>query len=410
MKITNFIARKYLFSKQHISLISTLTLISIVGVTIGTALLIIVLSVFNGFFDLVKNMLLSYDPDIRIVSTTNKSFVLTDSLINDLSNIPEIRVISPYAQGKCILANTSERDKVVIVRGVQPDRFFPLNEHKNSITEGKFNLSVQNRLPGILIGDELINQLHLTTGDKVSLMSAQGMQKALTQFAGPSNYRFEIRGAFRLRQIFEGSVVFVDLRAAQRLFHLRSGITGIDIKLDSHEDANAVKARLQNILGKHYTIKTWYDLQKPLYDVMYLEKWGAYLILMIIVLVAVLNIVGSLTMIVLQKNRDIGIMLTMGFSPSDIKRIFLKQGLFIGLIGCGFGGITGLLLSWLQKTYGLVKLAGAQSFIVSAYPVNIQASDVIIVTLGSLLLCVLASWYPATRASKVAPADAIRYE
>jgi len=236
------------------------------------------------------------------------------------------------------------------------------------------------------------------------------MQKALTQFAGPTGYEFDIRGAFHIKQIFEGSIVFVDLRAAQRLFHVRNHITGLDLKLTSHEDANAVKARLQQILGKKYSVKTWYDLQKPLYDVMYLEKWGAYLILMIIVLVAVLNIVGSLTMIVLQKNRDIGIMLTMGFSPKDIKRIFLKQGFFIGLIGCGTGGFLGLLLSWLQKTYGLVKLAGAQSFIIPAYPVNIQLSDVVIVLSGSLILCVLASWYPSVRASKVAPADAIRYE
>lgn len=410
MKVTNFIARRYLFSRQHISLISTLTLISILGVTIGTALLIIVLSVFNGFFDLVKGMLLSYEPDVRIESTANKSFLFSDSLKNKLANIPEIKVVSPYVEGKCILANTSKVDKVVVVRGIVPDRFFPLNEHKNSITEGTFNLSVRNKLPGILIGDELIQQLHLTTGDKVSLMSAAGMQNALTQFTGPTGYRFDIRGAFHIRQIFEGSIVFVDLRAAQRLFHVRNRITGIDLKLGSHDEAGAVKARLEKILGKNYTVKTWYDLQKPLYDVMYLEKWGAYMILMIIVLVAVLNIIGSLTMIVLQKNRDIGIMLTMGFSPKDIKRIFLKQGLFVGLIGCGAGGFLGLLLSWLQKTYGLVKLAGAQSFIVPSYPVHVQVSDVIIVLTGSLILCLLASWYPAVRASKVEPADAIRYE
>lgn len=410
MKVTNLIARRYLFSRQHISLISTLTLISISGVTIGTALLIVVLSVFNGFFDLVKNLLLSYEPDIRIESTTKPSFLFTEQTQKDLSKIPQIKVISPYVQGKCILAHKTRTDKVVIVRGVHPDRFFPLKDHKNSITSGVFDLRVENRLPGLLIGDELKDQLDLHTGNQVALMSAAGMQKALTEFTGPNTYRFQIRGSFQLRQIFEGSVVFIDLRAAQRLFHLRNRITGIDIKLNRHDEASDVKARLQQMLGSQYTVKTWYDLQKPLYDVMSLEKWGAYVILMIIVLVAVLNIVGSLTMIVLQKNRDIGIMLAMGFSKKKIRNIFLKQGSFIGLIGCGLGGSIGLLLSWLQKIYGFVKLPGSRSFLISAYPIHIQLSDVIIVLAGSLFLCLLASWYPAIRASKVEPADAIRYE
>src|SRR5699024_349472 len=150
----------------------------------------------------------------------------------------------------------------------------------------------------------------------------------------------------------------------------------------------------------------WYDLKRPLYDVMHLEKWGSYGILMIIVLVAVLNIIGSLSMIVIQKNRDIGVLLTMGYTPGDIKRIFIKQGLYIGLIGCSLGGAIGLLLSWLQMKFGLIKLTSA--FIINAYPVSIHVWDVVIVLLGSLLLCLLASWYPALRAGEVEPADAVR--
>src|SRR5699024_2740751 len=155
-------------------------------------------------------------------------------------------------------------------------------------------------------------------------------------------------------------------------------------------------------------VSTWYDLQKPLYDVMYLEKWGSYLILMIIVLVAVLNIVGSLTMIVIQKQRDIGVLLTMGYKPADIRNIFMKQGFYIGLIGCGMGGTIGLLLSWLQQEYGLIKLSSA--FIIEAYPSNIHLFDVSIILAGSLLLCLAASSYPAKRASTVEPADAVQYE
>lgn len=410
MKLTGFVARRYLFSRQHISLISTLTLISIIGVTIGTALLIVVLSVFNGFFNLVKSMMLSYEPDIRIESTTQRSFTLSDSMKNDFNKIDQIQDISPYITGKALLTFSGERDKVVNVKGILTDRFFPLTDKKKPLTEGKLDLSVRNGISGLIVNDELRSEMALSVGDQVALMSAAGMQKALTEFSGPRGYRFQIRGSYHLLQFNQEPTVYIDLRTAQHLFRFRNRISGIDIRLTGHDEAAAVKPHLQQLLGKDYSVQTWYDLQKPVYDVMYLEKWASYIILMIIVLVAVLNIVGSLTMIVIQKNRDIGIMQAMGFRKTDIKRIFLKQGLYIGLLGCGLGGGIGLLLSWLQKTYGLVKLYGSGSFLVRYYPIAVQPSDVIIVLAGSLLLCLLASWYPAVRASNVIPAEAVRYE
>jgi lipoprotein-releasing system permease protein len=189
---------------------------------------------------------------------------------------------------------------------------------------------------------------------------------------------------------------------------MRNQVSGIDIRLEETQQAAEIKNKLQQVLSEQYTISTWYDLQRALYDIMYLEKWASYVILMIIVIVAVLNIIGSLTMIVIQKNRDIGVLLTMGFTPSDIKNIFVRQGFYIGLIGCVIGGGLGLFVSWLQKEYGLIKLSSA--FIIDAYPVSISYWDVGIVLTGSLLLCLLASWYPARRAAKVEPADAVRYD
>jgi lipoprotein-releasing system permease protein len=217
-----------------------------------------------------------------------------------------------------------------------------------------------------------------------------------------------VRGAYFLQQIAGGQKVFVDIEAAKRLFRARNEITGIDIKLHDNEDAEEVKEELTAMLGLDYEISTWYDLQKPLYDVMYLEKWGSFVVLILIVIVAVLNIIGSLTMIVIQKQRDIGILMSMGYSKKGIKTIFRKQGLYIGLIGCGIGGALGLLLSWAQMKFGMVKLSSA--FIIDAYPVQISPIDVSIILAASLLLCVLASWYPAHRAAQVQPADAVRYE
>ncbi|SMO45520.1 ABC transporter permease [Fodinibius sediminis] len=408
MNITGFIARRYLFSKKHISLISTLTLISIAGVTVGTALLIVVLSVFNGFFDVIKGFLLQNDPDIRIESVEAHTFLYTDELQHTLSAIPELRDISAYVEGKALMVKSRDNDKVVQVKGITPDAFFSINDLQKNITSGSADLAVRDGTLGMLVSEQMMGEMNLNTGDELSMLSASGMRKSLTQFSLPRNYRFEVRGSYSQIQIVEGAAVYIDMKAAQRLFEVRNKISGIDIRLNNPASAEQIKKSLADQLGDKFKISTWYDLQRPLYDIMYLEKWSSYLILMIIVLVAVLNIIGSLTMIVIQKNRDIGVLQTMGFTPSDIKGIFMRQGLYIGLIGCVIGGGIGLLLSWLQMQYGLIKLSSA--FIIDAYPVSIELMDVTIVLLGSLILCLLASWYPARRAASVAPAEAIRYD
>ncbi|RNC83939.1 MAG: ABC transporter permease [Balneola sp.] len=408
MDHTGFIARRYLFSRKHVSLISTLTYISIVGVTIGTALLIVVLSVFNGFFDVIKNLLLSYDPDIRIESSSATLFKQNQALIDELESIPEIKNYSLYVEGKALLSYRNDRSAVVNVKGIEIENFFKMVNIEESVTSGVFEVEVRNRKPGSVIPEEIRNQLLLTPGDEIVLLSANGMKKALTQITVPRSFRFDVRGTYFLQQVASGPQVFIDLNAAQRLFNSRNSISGIDVKLENNEDAEYVKQNLEVALGDGYKISTWYDLQKPLYDVMYLEKWGAYVILMIIVIVAVLNIIGSLTMIVIQKRRDIGILISMGYGKSAIKNIFRKQGLYIGAIGCGIGGTLGFLLCWIQQEFGIIKLSSA--FIIDAYPVDVQLFDVTLVLVGSLLLCLAASWFPSKRASEIQPAEAVRYE
>lgn len=408
MKNSGFIARRYLFSRKHISLISTLTFISITGITIGTALLIVVLSVFNGFFDVIKNFLLSYDPDVRIEASGAATFAQNEEMMKKIRSIPEVQIISPYVEGKALLAMDDAQNEVVDVKGVERDVFFQLVDIENSVTTGVFDVTVRDRTPGIIVHEELKNRLRINVGDDLALLSAAGMKNALTQITVPQTYRFDLRGAYYLQQIAGGPKVFVDIEAAKRLFKVRYEISGLDLKLTDNEMAEEVKSELTQALGPEFKISTWYDLQKPLYDVMYLEKWGSFVVLILIVIVAVLNIIGSLTMIVIQKQRDIGILMSMGYSKSGIKSIFRKQGLYIGLIGCGIGGSLGLLISWLQMKFGLVKLSSA--FIIDAYPVQINPLDVVLILVVSLMLSILASWYPAHRASQIQPADAVRYE
>lgn len=408
MSTSSFIAKRYLFSRTHISLISTLTYISIAGVTIGTALLIVVLSVFNGFFDVVKSLLLSFDPDIRIESNEGSTFKFTDEIKQQLSDIPEITNLSAFVVGKALLTSEDGEIKVVEVKGIEEDRFIEMVNIEGAIRSGVFDLEVRNRKPGIVIHEQLRSDLYLSLNDEVALLSAAGMRKALTQITVPRSYRFDLRGAYLVQSIASTPSVYIEIDAARRLFKARNTVSGIDLKLKNNKDAESVKVLLESKFGSQFKISTWYDLQKPLYDVMYLEKWGAYVILMIIVLVAALNIIGSLTMIVIQKKRDIGILMAMGYSNKKIKLIFRKQGLFIGLIGCGIGGSLGFLMCWLQQKFGLIKLSSA--FIIDAYPVDMQLFDISVILLGSLMLCLTASWFPAKRAAQVQPAEATRFE
>lgn len=410
MNPITLIATRYLISRKRISLVSTLTIISISGITIGTALLIVVLSVFNGFFDVVKGLLLTYDPDIRIESSAERVFTRDPEFEMLLSGIPEIVAIAPFISGKALLAHRGSDEKVVEVRGIEPDTFFEVVVMDESLRDSDKQLGVMNRMPGILIGDQLRSQLSIAINDRLSLLSATGIQKSLTQFSAPRHYTFEVRGSFYLQQVYEGSIVFIDLEAAQRMFNFRNGLTGYDIKLTDHEQAESLKKVIQEIIGPDYSVRSWYDLQKPLYDIMNIEKWSAYFILMLIVLVAVLNIVGSLTMIVIQKSRDIGILMSFGYTRLDIRRIFLRQGLLIGIIGTFLGGGIGLAISWIQQQYGIVKLIGAESFIISSYPVAINSLDVTLILAGSLFLCLVASLYPANRAASQNPSDTLRYD
>lgn len=408
MHYTGQIARRYLFSKKHISLISTLTIISIIGVTIGTALLIVVLSVLNGFFNVVQGYLLSYDPDLRIEASQTSTFAQNQDVLDAIKSLPEITLLSPYVEGKALLTNNNNENKVVEIRGVESKSFIDLIKIEQSIKTGVFDVSVRNKKPGLVLNEQLRRDLDLELGDEVALLSASAMRRTLTQITAPRLYRFEVRGSYELEQIGGGAQVFIDLTAAQRLFKTRNNLSGIDLQTIDSQTAQRIKPLLQSKLGADYKVSSWYDLQKALYDVMYLEKWGAYAILMIIIIVAVLNIVGSLTMIVIQKRRDIGILITMGYSKTAIKTIFRKQGLYIGLIGCVLGGSLGLFLSWMQLKFHIIKLSTA--FLIEAYPIQIQLLDVVIILLGSLLLCIAASWLPATTASEVQPADAVRYE
>lgn len=414
------IARRYLVSPRSFSLISKITGISVVGVGLGVAALIVVLSVLNGFFDFVRDMMVSFDPHVRIVSASERGLVHIDSLSATASSIPGVLEVTRYVEGKALLIHehSSDVNKVVIVRGVNTSRMASGTGVVAGMVFGTFDVASREGRPGIVLGQRLGERLLLAPAgggnkaSRIALLSAPALERTLTSVFGRAPLRqFEVRGLFRLEAIYDESHVFIDLGEAQSLFRMGSSVSGIELRLDDLERAPEVKAILEERLDRgEFTVLTWYDLQKALYDVMRLEKWGASLILVLIVIIAVFNIVGSLTMIVIEKRRDVGVLRAMGMTKKNIRRIFLTEGLLIGFLGSGAGLVVGVTLALLQKYFDLVPMAGADSFLIDAYPVSIRIFDIVLIAGVALGLCVFAAVYPATRAAAIEPAEAINIE
>jgi len=412
------IARRYLASRRDVSLISIITGISMTGVTLGVAALIVVLSVMNGFYDVVRDLLVSLDPHVRVVNAEGGGVANADSLLRLARETEHVTAAAPYVEGKALLLTRggSGANRVVRVRGVDPSM---VQTAAPPMAMGMFDLARDGTdTPGIVLNRTLGRRMGALpaaggqAASAVGLLSAPAIERTLTNvFASPPIRRFDVRGLFQVQGASEGQRVFISLDEAQQLFRTDGRVTGIDLRLDNLERATAVKAALQQKLSPdRYTVQTWYDLQKSLYDVMRLEKWGASAILGLIVIVAAFNIIGSLTMVVIEKRADIGVLQAMGVSQADVRRIFLFEGALIGAVGTGLGLALGLGLAFLQKYYELVPMAQAESFLIDAYPVSVQPLDVVLIALVSFGLCVLAALYPAARASAIEPARAVHLD
>lgn len=414
------IARRYLFSSKQVSMISIITGIATVGLAIGVAALIVVLSVMNGFFDFVRDMLVSVDPHVRIVSVDERGLDDPDALMATALDLRHVDEAAPYVEGRALLSvgGNDGDSRVVTVRGVDAATLGGVSQIVAQTGRGSFDVERRDGRSGLVMGMDLGQRLGVRPatderpGDTIGLLSAQGIERMLTQpFSVPQVRPFELRGLYRLQGAYDESHLFIGLAEAQQLFRMGARVTGVELRLDDIDRSNRVQRELQAILdGDRFEVLTWYDLQRSLYDVMQLEKWGATLILFLIVIVAAFNIVGSLTMIVIEKQRDVGVLQAMGASRKDIRRIFLLEGGLIGGTGVGAGFVLGLTLAWLQDAYGLVPLAGADAFLIDAYPIAVQASDLLLIGGGAFLLCLLAAVYPAARAAAVEPAQAVQVD
>ena len=411
------IARRYLAGRRQVSLISFITGISVAGVALGVASLVVVLSVMNGFYYIVRDLLVSLDPHVRIVGDGRAGVANPDSLAAVALALPGVESASPYVEGKALLLpeQGAEVNKVVVVRGVEPQVYAAVSRVPGQTIDGSFDLARRNGAPGLVASVSLASRLAFLSAPnspagRMLLLSASDIEDMATDFSGilaSPPTPFEVRGLFEMQDMYDESHVFVATQEAQRLFRTGDFVTGVELRLADLEQADAVKHMLTARLPASFEVITWYDLRKSLYDVMRLEKWAATFVLGLIIVVASCNIVGSLTMIVIEKRRDVGVLRAMGVSRRDIRRIFLLEGVLVGVTGTAAGLAIGLGLALLQQHFGLVPLVGAESFLIDAYPVFIERADLLTVSAAAIGLCAAAGLYPAARAAAIEPAKAV---
>ncbi len=403
-----FIAKRYLFSKRKVSFITIISAISVIGVTIGVAAMIIVLSVFNGFHDKVTSILIGFDPHIRIEPYNSSKMENYESVIENIKTLG-ISDLSQYTLNKGMLSKKNS-NKVIFIKGVDEENIDKVSGVKSLVQLGKFDLKNDGDFGSIVLGLALADQLRSYIGDTITILSPVGLEYSLTQFVEPITKEFIVTGIYDSEnREYDSKYAYISIANAQQLFKLGDAVSGIEIRLKDINKSDDMKTIIHKTIGDKFNVLTWYDLHLDFYSILKIERWVAFIILSLIIAVASFNILGSLTMTVIEKKRDIGILKAMGASDNAITRIFLFEGLVVGLIGMLAGSFIGAGVILAQKYFEFYKL-DSSIYKISALPVMINLTDFVFVPLAALLLCFLASLYPARRAAKLNPVESIRWE
>jgi lipoprotein-releasing system permease protein len=413
-----FLAKRYAFSKKRENFITIISVLSMLGITVGTAALITVLSVFNGFSSLVTDLLLVFDPHVRITanrdldqSAESQSLrdILPDyqQLTKEVSFLNDAKMITPMVQGKCVLVHYT-LPRVAILIGMPAKDATAIPGLSTSVIAGELKLDGGS----ILLGQSLAETLAIVIGDTIEVISPLGLEKILTEPVMPKSKRLVVQGIFAANnKDYDAMNAYTDIETARDLFEVpAAGATSLDIRLTNIDRSIPIQKLLKKRIDTtKYTVNSWYDLHKDLYSIMEMERWIAYIILFLIVGVACFNIFSSLTLTVFEKQKDIALLRALGASEKGIRNIFLFQGFLVGTVGTLLGSLIGLAIVWSQDTYGWYALS-AQSYIVSSLPVELRGADFILVALGSIGLATVGALIPARRAARIKPAQSLRYE
>lgn len=404
MNFPFYIARRYLFSKKSHNAINVISTISVCGVALATLALVCTLSVFNGFQDLVETFFTAFDPQLKITAVRGKVFDGQDKRVLQLKKLPEVAVYSESLEDN-VMVQYQGRQAMAVIKGVEDnfDQLTPID----SILFGRGDLLLHDEvvdyaIPGI--------QLLSTLGSGIRFLDPLEIyaprRGAKVNMANPSTgfvtgNLFSSGLVFAVNQEkYDASYILTSMNFARKLFQYTTEVSAINLKLKDGADTDAVKKHIQTLLGDDFRVQDRYEQQADTFRIMEIEKLISYLFLTFILMIACFNVIGSLSMLIIDKRDDVVTLRNLGASDRQIVRIFLLEGRMISLFGALAGVILGLLLCWLQQEYGLISLGDSGSFVVDAYPVSVHASDVIIVFVTVLLVGFLSVWYPVRFLSK----------
>jgi lipoprotein-releasing system permease protein len=398
-----YIARRYLVSRKSHNIINIISGISIAGVLICTAALIIVLSVFGGFERLVISLFNAFNPDLEITLNEGKTFDSTMIPEDQLRKIPGVKYLVEVIEENA-LVKYKDKQYIATIKGVGED-YAKMCGLDTMMSEGKFVLQDGDRNFAVM-GYGVAYYLGANLDDYVNPISIY-VPRRNASFSGGFSDAFNNEvifpsGFFSVQQDFDIKYVILPLRFVKKLLEYDKLITGVEIGTVKGADVDKIQSQISPLVGDKFQVKNRYQQQELLYKIMKSEKWAIFLILTFILIIATFNVIGSLSMLILDKKRDIAVLQCLGASQTKVKRIFLAEGLLVSFIGAAGGLILGGITCFLQQKFGLVKLGSANStFVVSAYPVHMQVQDFIFVFFTVLLIGAIATWYPVFNIRKI---------
>ncbi|MBN2225182.1 MAG: lipoprotein-releasing ABC transporter permease subunit [Deltaproteobacteria bacterium] len=403
------ISRRYLRAKRKQSFISLITVISIGGVAIGVAALIIVISVMTGFRDDLQGKILGAHAHL-VVKTQKPYFTSYPSVMEKIAMNKNVVALSPFIETQ-IMLSTEGGISGAVLRGIDPATAPGVIAIEKDLKIGNLNELTDGRdgIPGIVLGKELAKVLRVTYGDPVIMVSPTGGD--ITPFGmTPRMKRFVVVGIFEAGMFeYDSSFAYVSIPAAQNFLDLPDVVSGIDVKVTDIYRAKTIGDKIAEDLGAPFTTLDWMEMNKNLFAALALEKVAMFVILVMIVFVAAFNIASTLIMLVMEKAKDIAILKAMGSTNAGIMKIFMFEGTIIGAFGTAVGAAFGWGMCILLKYYHFIRL-DPNVYYISALPVKIVPSDITVIIISSLVLCALATLYPAWQASRMDPAQAMRYE
>lgn len=393
MNLAFYIAKRYIVSKKSNNAINIISWISVVAIAVGTAALIIVLSGMNGLTGLVQNLYNSFDSDIEIKAVKGKAFNANDSLSNKIRAIKGVKNLAFCIEDNALL-KLGDKQTIVTVKGVDKE-FEEVTRFDTLVYEGRYNLKEKNTHNAVF-GKGVAYTIGVNLNDLFTPISIYSPKRGKTQSINPDDAFNEFKiypaGLFSINDEFDYKYMIVDIELAKQLFDYTNEVTSIEVSCDKNIGIENVQEDLKSMLGPGFSVKNRYEQNEVLFKTLQTEKLLTFLILAFILIVATFNIIGALTMLIIEKKKDIVILNNMGADAKLIRNIFMTEGLLITCIGATIGLLIGFVLCWLQIKFGFVQFD--EGYVVSAYPVKIQWTDFFAILGVVLTIGFFAAWYP----------------